>query len=164
MDVHRLRQRYCASVDYDAAERIFAEDVVSFGTRWTSYVAARRCERVSGKASGATSLTSRWTWTTRMHAEAAIRPGEWSHGCPQATTAITSRSTVRGERPLHSNGATESGSLCTPTSPCSPAHHSAPSARGRSCEPNRMRGKDHEGQAWSLLFIMSDTPFPIPNS
>ena len=27
-----LMERYCASVDYDAAERIFAEDVVSFGT------------------------------------------------------------------------------------------------------------------------------------
>ena len=27
-----LMGRYCASVDYDAAERIFAEDVVSFGT------------------------------------------------------------------------------------------------------------------------------------
>ena len=27
-----LMERYCASVDYDAAEQIFAEDVVSFGT------------------------------------------------------------------------------------------------------------------------------------
>ena len=27
-----LMERYCASVDYDAAERIFADDVVSFGT------------------------------------------------------------------------------------------------------------------------------------
>lgn len=27
-----LMERYCASVDYDSAERIFAEDVVSFGT------------------------------------------------------------------------------------------------------------------------------------
>ena len=27
-----LMGRYCAAVDYDAAERIFAEDVVSFGT------------------------------------------------------------------------------------------------------------------------------------
>ena len=27
-----LMGRYCASLDYDAAERIFAEDVVSFGT------------------------------------------------------------------------------------------------------------------------------------
>ena len=27
-----LMARHCASVDYDAAERIFAEDVVSFGT------------------------------------------------------------------------------------------------------------------------------------
>ena len=27
-----LMERYCAGVDYDAAERIFAEDVVSFGT------------------------------------------------------------------------------------------------------------------------------------
>ena len=27
-----LMGRYCASVDYDGAERIFAEDVVSFGT------------------------------------------------------------------------------------------------------------------------------------
>ena len=27
-----LMERYCASVDYDSAEEIFAEDVVSFGT------------------------------------------------------------------------------------------------------------------------------------
>ena len=27
-----LMERYCASVDYDSAEQIFAEDVVSFGT------------------------------------------------------------------------------------------------------------------------------------
>ena len=27
-----LMERYCASVDYDSAESIFAEDVVSFGT------------------------------------------------------------------------------------------------------------------------------------
>ena len=28
-----LMERYCASVDYDSAENIFAEDVVSFGTK-----------------------------------------------------------------------------------------------------------------------------------
>ena len=28
-----LMEQYCASVDYEAAERIFAEDVVSFGTK-----------------------------------------------------------------------------------------------------------------------------------
>ena len=28
-----LMGRYCASVDYDGAESIFAEDVVSFGTK-----------------------------------------------------------------------------------------------------------------------------------
>ena len=39
-----LMGRYCASVDYDAAERIFAEDVVSFGTAM-DIVSGRRALR-----------------------------------------------------------------------------------------------------------------------
>ena len=40
----KLLSGYCASVDYDAAERIFAEDVVSFGTAM-DIVSGRRALR-----------------------------------------------------------------------------------------------------------------------
>ena len=159
-----LMARYCASVDYDAAERIFAEDVASFGTSM-DIVRGRKALREGQWESIWENITDFKMDLDNVYARGSgDQAWAWSHGRPQATTAITTRSIVRVERQSHSNGAMESGSRCIHTSPCSPAHHSARSARGRSFSTNRNKGKDYEGQAWSLLLIMSDTPFPIPIS
>ena len=100
--VHATVGRYCASVDYDAAERIFAEDVVSFGTAM-DIVSGRRALREGQWESIWGNITNFKMDLDNVNAQWKRQPGlgQWSHGRPQALTETTSRSIVRGGRPLH---------------------------------------------------------------
>ncbi|MEZ5741647.1 MAG: hypothetical protein R3E68_20950 [Burkholderiaceae bacterium] len=73
-----LLGRYCAAVDYDANEAIFADDVVSFGTRATVVAGLGPLRSSNGKASGGTSGAS--PWTSGSFTVAAARRPRLGHG------------------------------------------------------------------------------------
>ena len=94
-----LMGQYCASVDYDGAESIFADDVVSFGTmmdivRGRKALREGQWESIWGNITGFKMDLGQCECVVGV----AIRRGEWSPGRPLGTTAITSRFTVRAGR------------------------------------------------------------------
>ena len=123
-----LMGRYCASVDYDAAERIFAEDVVSFGTTM-DIVRGRKALRQGQWESIWGNISNFKMDLENIHARGnGNQAWAWLHGLPSALTAITSRSTGRAGRRLRWSVAMESGWRCIATFRCIRARRSALSA------------------------------------
>ena len=143
-----LLSGYCATVDYDAAESIVAEDVASFGTA-TDIVSGRTPLRKGQWESIWGNITD-----FKMDLDNVYARGSGDQAWGMVTWTSTGYDSYpqavppsQAAQPSHWNAATESGSRCIPTSPSIPAHRRAPTARGCSFSSTHLGGKDYEGQA-----------------